>query len=220
MPQISKFASEGLSCREISEKVGVGKTTVALWLHEVQQVGTPPQPRDPAQRIREKIEDYTLMRDELLEAWRRSQADKEVRVVEKTGPAAEPGPTKKKRSIRHETRTGDVDYMDRVIKAQEKIDELDQRLAAMEQTDVGVGGSDFLANLTEDDLQKLTDDDLESFTDDQLFALEARLVAKYGLTGPPLTAEDLHNMTDEQLIALEREALDQIEQCGRAPESR
>ncbi|MGO9111109.1 MAG: hypothetical protein ACLP9L_17945 [Thermoguttaceae bacterium] len=63
MPQISKLASEGLSCREISEKVGVGKTTIALWLHEMQQVRTPPQPRDPAQRIREKVDDYTLMRD-------------------------------------------------------------------------------------------------------------------------------------------------------------
>ncbi|MGO9109635.1 MAG: hypothetical protein ACLP9L_10405 [Thermoguttaceae bacterium] len=74
--------------------------------------------------------------------------------------------------------------MDSVIKAQEKIDGLDQRLAAMEQTDVAGGGPDFLANLTDDDLEKLTEDDLERFTDDQLLAIQARLRAKYGLNSP------------------------------------
>ncbi|MGO9109196.1 MAG: hypothetical protein ACLP9L_08190 [Thermoguttaceae bacterium] len=74
--------------------------------------------------------------------------------------------------------------MDRVIKAQEKIDELDQRLAALEQTDVAGSGSDFLENLTDDDLGKLTEDDLERFTDDQLFAIQARLHAKYRLNSP------------------------------------
>ncbi|MGO9114590.1 MAG: hypothetical protein ACLP9L_35690 [Thermoguttaceae bacterium] len=69
MPQISQLASEGLSSREISEKVGVGKTTIALWLHQMQHVRTAPQPRDPAQRIREKIDDYTLMRDGGRKGW-------------------------------------------------------------------------------------------------------------------------------------------------------
>jgi hypothetical protein len=118
--------------------------------------------------------------------------------------------TRRKKSIRTETRSGDSNLLGKAMKAQEAIDELNQRLAKLQQSDGagGNGGPNLLADLT--------DDDLENMTDEQLFAIGERLHVKYGRTEPLLTKEDLQDMTDEQLTALELKLLDEIDRCHNA----
>ncbi len=215
LPQITKLADEGLSSREIGAKVGVGKTAIAQWLREMRREAAARQSLDPEEMIGKEIAFYLAVRDEAIDAWRLSRADKQVRVVEQSGRAGEPAPTRRKKSIRTETRSGDSNLLGKAMKAQKAIDGLNQRLAKLQQSD-GAGGNsgpNLLADLTDDDLEKLTPDDLENMTDEQLFAIGKRLHVKYGLTEPLLTKEDLHDMTDEQLTALELKLLDEIDRC-------
>ncbi len=217
LPQIAKLADEGLSSREIQEKTGVGKSSIADWLREVRRKAAEKPKLDPAEMIRNEIAFYLSVRDEAIDAWRLSRADKQVRVVEKTGPAGDPAPARKKKSIRRETRSGDSKLLDKAMKAQEAVNELNQLLATLQQgkEDGSSGAPNLLADLTDDDLEKLTPDDLENMSDEQLFAIGKRLHAKYGLTDPLLTKEDLENMTDEQLTALELKLLDEINSSRR-----
>ena len=221
LPQIAQLAREGLSCREIGKKIGVSKSAVDRWLRALRR--EPPQKNspDPAIAIREKIARYKSIRDDLLQAWRLSQAEKQVCLVENTSTTGDDG-AKRKESTRKETQTGNATYLAKAMDAQRRIDDLDDRLAALEQAKVaGPGkGPANLADLSDDDLEKLTPDDLDSFTDDELFAVEVRLRAKHGVTDSPLlTNEDLDNMTGEQLDALELELLDEIQRLQNAPQS-
>ena len=92
------------------------------------------------------------MRDELLEEWRRSKADKQVQVVEETGPADDPVAAKKKRSLRTETRAGNAAFLTKAMEAQNRID------ALQEQHDRLLGRPSHAPN----PLADLTDDDLEN----------------------------------------------------------
>ena len=221
LPQIAKLAREGLRSREIAEKLALTKSTAARWLRAVQQGSATKKPLDPAELIAKKIARYKRMHRRLIQAWRDSQTDKQVRLVEDTSTAGDNGGSKKKKSIRTETQTGNAAFLAKAMDAQRRIDDLEDRLAALWQTNVArdIGGLPALANLTDDDLEKLTPDDLENFTDDQLFAIEVRLRAKYERDGvkfeePLLTKEDLHNMTGEQLAALEMRLQREIEMLG------
>jgi hypothetical protein len=220
LPQISQLAQEGLSSREIGKRLGLPKSTVGRWLRAMRRDSATKPLHDPAEAIAKEIEFYQAVRDEAIEAWRLSRTDKTVRLVEKTGPADDPAPAKKKKSIRTETRSGDSNLLTKAMQAQEAINELNQRRAALQQGK-GNGASgepNLLADLTDDDLEMLTPDDLENMSDDQLFAIIKRLHAKHGLTDPLLTKQDLDNMTDEQLTALELKSLDEIDRCHEAPE--
>ncbi len=203
-PQIARLAAKGLSLREIAEKLAVSKSTVGRWLQTIRGEPTARQAPDPAETIRQKIDYYRSISEKLLEAWRLSQTDKQVRLVEESGPADDPA-AKQKRSLRTETRSGNASYLAKAMDAEHKIDVLEQRLAAFERPEAGdpAGRPLSLANLTDDDLEQLTPDDLESFSDDQLFVIECRLRAKSERNGvkierPLLTNEDLRNMTDEE----------------------
>ena len=176
-------------------------------------------PGNPAIRqetIRKKIARYKSYRDDLLQAWRASKAEKQVRVVEKTGPVNEPSAAKKKQSLRTETQTGNVNYLAKVMDAENHIDVLEQRLAALLQTKAPGPGDGLarLTNLTDDDLERLTPDDLENFTDDELLAIATRLRAKCGPSDlPVLTKEDLHEMAGAELTALETQCLAEIQRA-------
>jgi hypothetical protein len=115
--------------------------------------------------------------------------------------------------IRSGTQSGNATYLTKAMDAQNRIEVLEQRLAAVQQTGAagGSAGPDLLAKLSDEDLENLTPDDLDNFTDDQLFLIESRLHAKYGRTDPLLTNEDLRKMSDEQLTALERELREEIQ---------
>ncbi len=207
LPQIAQLAQEGLTYREIGEKLGLPRSTVGRWLRGWRRESAAKKPPDPAAAIRKKIAWYESISKNLLEGWRLSQAEKQVRLFEQSGPAGDPAAAKEKRSIRTENRTGNAAYLTRAIEVENHIDALEQRLAALEGSEPG-GCPASLANLTDEDFERLTPDDLENFNDDQLFTIESRLRAKYERQGvkfarPLLTNEDLRKMSDAKLALLE-----------------
>ncbi len=205
LAEVARLTREGLSQREIGERLGVSKSAAGKWQRAMKGKRAARKALDPAQAIRKKIARYRSIADTLLDAWRRSQTDKQVQVVETTGPAGDPDAAKEKHSLRTETQTGNASYLARAMEAENRIEVLEQRLAALEQTAAG-GLPASLANLSDDDLEKLTWDDLDNFDDDQLFVIDCRLQAKGEREGlkcdwPVLTNEELGNMRDEQFTA-------------------
>ncbi len=206
--EVARLARQGLSYREISERTGVNQSTVGKWVRALRRKRAARKTIDPAEAIRRKIERLRAISGELLNAWRRSQADKQVRVVETTGPAGDPAAAKEKNSLRSETQTGNAGYLAQAMKVEGRIEVLEQRLAELECSEAAGpgGGPASLANLSDDDLERLTSDEFENFDDDQLFVIDSRLRAKRKREGvkferPLLTNEDLGNMNDEQFTA-------------------
>jgi len=212
LPQVIKLAEQGFSSREIAAQMKLGKTTVADWLRRARRESAAGQAIDPAEAIRKRIEHCQEMSREILDAWRRSKTDKRVQFEEESGPLNDPAAAKKKTSLRTENRAGDPAYMSKMMEWENKIDVLEQRLAALEQRGVARSGPPPLANLSDDDLRRLTYDELENFSDDQLLIIETRLQAKSGPSDLPLlTNEQLDNMSDEELTALENRLREDIE---------
>jgi transposase-like protein len=165
LPEIARLAQEGLGIREIAKKFGVSKSSVGNWLRELQVKRPAKKSLDPAEVIRGKIAYYRSISDKLFEAWRLSQENRQVQVVEATGPAGDPAAAKQKRSVRTETQTGNVSYLAQAMKAEDRIEILQLRLAELEGTPPsGPGGRLVsIANLSDEELERLTWDDLESF---------------------------------------------------------
>ncbi len=217
LPQISKLAQEGLSSRAIAEKLGRSTSTIARWQREMRDKSHPQEPPDPAERFARKIKRYRSIYRKLIAAWRRSQADKQVRVIENRGPADAPAAAKKKRSVRKETQTGNAAYLAKALDVQRRIDQLEDRLAALHDSGAESPNGDRspLADLSDEDLEKLTYDDMDTMNDDELFTVSARLRAKYEREGvknlrPLITNEELRAMTSEQLDALVNELRQEI----------
>ena len=208
LPQITRLKREGLSYREIAAKLGVSKSAVGKWLRDRRSQRAARKIGDPAEILRKKIARYRSIADTLPEAWRLSQADRQVRTVERSGPAGNLAAGKEKESVRTVPQTGNAAYLTKAMDAEARIEALEQRLAALEHTATACASTvaPILAKLSDADLEQLTLDDLHNFTDDELFIIESRLRAKYGRTEMPLlTNEELANMTDEQYTALEQQ---------------
>ncbi len=146
-----------------------------------------------------------------------------MRVIEKTGPSDEPAAAKKKRSLRTETQTGNAAYLAKALDIQRRIDQLEDRLAALHDSGAESPNGDRspLADLTDEDLERFTNDDLDTLTDDELDTVSARLRTKYEREGaknlrPSVTSEELRAMTDEQLDALANELREEIARSEQA----
>jgi transposase len=217
LPKISKLAEEGLGSRKIAAKLGTSLSNTARWLREIRSDPSAQEPPDPAERIARKIKRYRSIYRKLIAAWRRSQEDKQVRVIENSGPADAPAAAKKKRSVRKETQTGNAAYLAKALDVQRRIDQLEDRLAALHDSGAESPNGDRspLADLSDEDLEKLTYDDMDTMNDDELFTVSARLRAKYEREGvknlrPLITNEELRAMTSEQLDALVNELRQEI----------
>jgi transposase len=226
LPQITKLAEEGLSSHQIATKLGRSPSTIARWQREMRDKSYSQEPPDPTERIARKIKRYRSIYRKLIAAWRRSQGDKEVRLVEDTAPAGEPAAGKKKRSLRTETQTGNAAYLAKALDVQRRIDQLEDRLAGLHDTETETcgDGRSPLADLTDEDLERFTNDDLDTLTDDELDTVSARLRAKYEREGaknlrPSVTSEELRAMTDEQLDALANELREEIARGEQAATS-
>ena len=216
LPKISKLAEEGLGSRKIAAKLGTSLSNTALAARDSQR-SVAKEPPDPAERIARKIKRYRSIYRKLIAAWRRSQEDKQVRVIENSGPADAPAAAKKKRSVRKETQTGNAAYLAKALDVQRRIDQLEDRLAALHDSGAESPNGDRspLADLSDEDLEKLTYDDMDTMNDDELFTVSARLRAKYEREGvknlrPLITNEELRAMTSEQLDALVNELRQEI----------
>ncbi len=140
-----------------------------------------------------------------------------MRVIENTGPADAPAAAKKRSSVRKESQTGNAAYLAKALDVQRRIDQLEDRLAALgdAETEARGDGHSPLADLTDEDLEKLTYDNMDTMTDNELFTVSARLRAKYEREGaknlrPLITNEEFAAMTSEQLDALVEELREEI----------
>ena len=202
LPQITELAMQGKNCREIGKILDLGKSTVNNWFREVRQECDARQALTPAEIIAMHITRYELIYRKAIEAWDRSQADKRVRLVEDTDTGNEEG-CKKKKSIRFESRAGEVVYLNKAMDALKAIERL-RGIAPPRPS-----GAAALDNPA--DLAALTPDDLKNLSDEQLAALDARFVAGDSGLCPSLSAADLQNMSLEQLAALEGQLKAQID---------
>ena len=116
LPQIMQLALEGHSGRVIAEKTGLPKRTVNHWLRETRREWLAKAAEDAAELTALALARFESIYREAMEGWRRSQADKEVRLVEESGAAGEDGP-KTKTSVRSETRPGDTAFLVKAMDA-------------------------------------------------------------------------------------------------------
>lgn len=157
LPKISELALEGYGCREIGRRLGLGKSTVNRWLQEL--LGDyQAKLADTTGMTALTFARYESLYREAMEAWRRSQADKEVRLVEDSEGAGGP---KSKRSVRRETRAGDAAFLGKAQKAAGAICKLVVRDAPRQNKVVAADrGPIRLDASKEDDLRHVNDDEL------------------------------------------------------------
>ncbi len=168
LPQVARLAVEGLTCREIAAQLGVSKTSVNYWLQKLRPDQAAGASQELAETARRRVARYNSIYRRAIQAWGRSQDDKQIQVVEQSGDAGNPA-AKQKKSTRTETRPGDAILLAKAMDALRAIDELELRQTA-------AAGPErrplFLSDLTVDDLNNLSDE--------QLATLKARLVEKFG----------------------------------------
>jgi len=211
LPQITTLTRQGFSSREIAERLSLSKTTIGRWLRALRKKSAQTKPLDPAEQIQRRISRHKRTYRRLIRAWRDSKAEKQVRVVEDAGANGSDAASRRKKSIRTESRTSDPRYLFKAIEAQNRIDDLEDRLAALSHAKAAGpdGGATLVTDLSDDDLAGLTADELENFSDEQLFAIANRLRAideRNGATfeRPLTTLEELRATSGEELDNLSR----------------
>ena len=121
LPQIAQLALEGHNGRVIAEHLGMPTRTVNYWLQELRQEWIARAGDDAAATAAMTIARFESIYGTAMEEWRRSQTDKEVRLVEDSGPAGDEGGAKTKKSVRSETRLGNVAFLAKAIDAAKEI---------------------------------------------------------------------------------------------------
>ncbi len=129
LSQIAQLALEGHNGRAIAELVGVPTRTVNYWLQELRQEWIAKAGDEAAATCAVTVARFESIYRTAMEEWRRSQTDKEVRVVEDSGPAGEEGGAKTKKSVRSEARLGNPAFLAKAIDAAKEIYRLRGRCA-------------------------------------------------------------------------------------------
>ncbi len=98
LPEITQLALEGHTGQTIGRKLGLPKRTVNRWLHELRQEWTAKAAEGAGKLFAVELARLDAIYREAMQAWRASQAEMEVRLVEDTSGAR--GDPKKKNSVR------------------------------------------------------------------------------------------------------------------------
>ena len=98
LPEITQLALEGHTGQTIGRKLGLPKRTVNRWLHELRQEWTAKAAEGAGKLFAVELARLDAIYREAMQAWRASQAEMEVRLVEDTLGAR--GDPKKKNSVR------------------------------------------------------------------------------------------------------------------------
>jgi len=193
LPQVTQLALEGYSRQEIAQRVGVSRTTIRRWLQELRQEHAARAVVDTAQMIAETIKRYNSIYREAMKAWRRSQAERQVRMAEESGGDGSGGRTRKKKSIRSEVRAGDPAFLAKAMEALKAIRQI-KGLDAPRRTEIaGPGGGPI-------DLATLEDQDLRNLTNEQLAELEREVEARIlGEETSPAGTDGVHDLHQARL---------------------
>ena len=109
------MALEGHSSQAIAEKLGMPKRTVNHWLQEARQEWIAKAAQGSAELFATDLARIDTLFREAMQAWRKSQTDKVVRIVEHTESAD--GEATTKTSIRTQTQCGTAAYLTRAMAA-------------------------------------------------------------------------------------------------------
>ena len=222
LPQITKLAQEGRSCREIAQRLRIGKSSVHQWLRELQTedaaskpLNAVEKPLDPAEVIREAIGQEEVMYEEFMAAWRRSQTDKERRVPRTAARPTTPALGKRKRRFAAKPARATPRSLPRPwTRSERSASETPPCPTARKP-----GRRPLLADLSDEDLERLTLDDLNCMDNDQLYAIEVRMRDKHGPCRLPLVSnEELREMSPSQLREHEALCRAEIERLHNTPE--
>jgi hypothetical protein len=153
LPQIIQLATEGHSGQAIAEKVGLPKRTVNHWLRALRQEWIAKSAEDAAEMIAVGLARLTAIYREAMEAWRTSQTEMQVRVVEVSDATGENGRTKKKRSVRTAPPRPNAAFLARATAAAIAILKQFEGCAAPPRTEVADARPVPLKTLTEDKLR-------------------------------------------------------------------
>ena len=159
LPQIAARALAGQSCRQIAAACGVPKSTVNRWLQALRE-DCPTRFAGSAQLIADAVAGYKSLYHEALESWRLSQRDRETEVVVETQTARGP---KKKRTVRRESRAGDVACLAAAHRALDGIAKVAARVAPR-SGNVAVPDQGLIASeaLPSADVHKISEDELRA----------------------------------------------------------
>lgn len=195
LPEITQLALEGNSSQAIAAQIGVPRRTIDRWLQERRREWNARAAESAAEMFAVTLARLESAYREAMQAWRRSQADKQIRIVadaETNGGDGDP----KASSIRTETRSGQAALLGKAIHAALAICKLKgQYPAPPPQTEVD---SPAVPPVVEPavppierplDLADLTVSDLNKLTDMQLFTLEEKFLT--------LEAKSLNMAVDE-----------------------
>ncbi len=173
LPEITQMALEGHASQAIADKLGMPKRTVNYWLQEARREWIARAALSAAEMFASDLARLDAIYREAMQAWRNSQSDTEVRLVQNTQPAD--GKTTSKRSIRSQPQRGNAAFLTRAMAAVMASWRLKGK--------PGPPSIDAIANqrLIEADGGTLPTDvpneDLETMSEDQLRDYRARLSA-------------------------------------------
>ena len=115
LPEITQMALEGHPSQAIADKLGMPKRTVNYWLQEARQEWIARAARSAAEMFAADLARLDAIYREAMQAWRNSQSEIEVRLVQHTQPAD--GKATSKRSIRSQPQRGNAAYLTRAMAA-------------------------------------------------------------------------------------------------------
>ncbi len=115
LPEITRMALEGHASQAIADKLGIPKRTVNHWLQEARKEWIATAAQGSAELFAADLARIDATYREAMEAWRKSQTDKEVRTVQHTESAD--GKVTTRTSIRTQTQCGTAAYLTRAMAA-------------------------------------------------------------------------------------------------------
>jgi len=207
LPRVVQLALEGHSGRAIAQKVGMPRRTVDYWLRVVREEWLAKAAAGTTEVLSLAVARLEAIYREAMEAWRDSQAEIAVRLVEESEVVGANGlvTKKKKTSVRTQRQRPNAALLTKAMEAVKATCLLTTRAAESLKTSAGGEGKRF-------DLETLKPSDLHDMSDEEIAALKAQVEAEFvagGGTIPP-------RPTDAELQAMSDEELDQREALIRA----
>ena len=117
LPEMAQLALEGYTNRAISRKTGVPRRTVDRWLQEQRQEWMAKASEGPAEMFSVTVARLESAYREAMDAWRRSLADKQVRLEEIVPADGDHSEAKQKTSIRTESQSGQAALLGKAVQA-------------------------------------------------------------------------------------------------------